>query len=1104
MAYESAMKINLDTDKDDVLVENNAQTIFDHIEELEKDRKNHEKRWFWELLQNAKDSVGNNETVSVEVSLESNNLKFCHTGDPFQKKDILHLIFHGSSKIEEDGKTGRFGTGFMTTHLLSKKVRIKGQVQDLGYFDFILDRNASDYKQQKKSLDESYQRFVDSINPENPFSNEFKTEFIYELNDNGVEIAQKGLSLLPTMLPIVLAFNSKMSSIVTDSIKIQKIKVEEIALADKTLKKHIVKTGENKFLHIVTYDTIDFNLAVVLEKGANGWHISNISENYPKLFFDFPLFGTEKIGLPFILNSLKFDPKRERDGIYLGDIENEKVIQNREVIELAFKNYPSIIEYFGNEGYGNIHHLFSFQLPSEYTWLDENWFLRLLKSIISDLHDINCLSIANQEYQNTLSLSSCKIPYTNDDRKLEQFSNIVCELFPRFTVDVNLLKDWIKVVTGFSNITEQPIESYDFILTKKKIAKLIDSAGNVEKFAENYFNNNLSTAINWIGSFIESLTDNDLQKYSTNYQIIPNQINAFVQKLPDTPKIDNQLDEDLKIVAENYDWNIRKELVHNSISVPPKNFEFLSSEKILDRLDQINRKITPEEIDSKIKKGFVKHLKWLINQKEETRIRNIKVLLNKDEESEKNIYTRQLFTDESKKLLSPPTFWVEKFSFYKELVRQKFVLSEDYSEEIKENEIKFISDLGIIYSQPLIIRKKKASKNDLKLLLENYEDDIPALCNDKGELNHYEIEFSDIPYLTRSEDNILVKTEGSFKSAKALLKFILFQVLNEDSFFDTSEKLENIKFSKCIWVARLRETQWVPVKPSLEEENVNTISERPSTSNIAELIQDDDEILEQLHNEKSATFLNKLGISISDIIWNSIPDAKEKLQWDLTFSKLLASKKIDPSLAQEMLEDDSLQEHYLKKKKEKELINRNQNIGNLFEQAFQRIFESDEMKNSSLSIERTAFGSDYEILIGSDITAANQEVIFKIGSVLIELKATGKSVAELTPLQAETATKNINRFVLAVLPLDNFDINENNVTHHTRFVTNIGSVLKPHYDSYLAYNNEKTNAIKDREKARLSIEDGQVRYQVKSELWEESSLDFNEFIDWLKQENTNK
>ena len=127
---------NLDKTKDKVIIGNNAHTIYEHLKTLENNPK-HRLRWIWELMQNAQDA----NASEINITFESNKISFSHNGLPFSEEDITHLIFHGSSKPELTGKRGKFGTGFMTTHLLSKRVNINGCIEGGGSFNFELIRD---------------------------------------------------------------------------------------------------------------------------------------------------------------------------------------------------------------------------------------------------------------------------------------------------------------------------------------------------------------------------------------------------------------------------------------------------------------------------------------------------------------------------------------------------------------------------------------------------------------------------------------------------------------------------------------------------------------------------------------------------------------------------------------------------------------------------------------------------------------------------------------------------------------------------------------------------------------------------------------------------
>eukprot|EP00122_Pirum_gemmata_P012345 Pgem_evm1s11468 len=88
------------------------------------------RRWAWELLQNAKDVACRN-TVDIKIKVKNDDnddlaLFFSHNGKPFTPDDMTYLIKQVSTK-DRDCKgeplhkktTGNFGTGFLTTHLLS-------------------------------------------------------------------------------------------------------------------------------------------------------------------------------------------------------------------------------------------------------------------------------------------------------------------------------------------------------------------------------------------------------------------------------------------------------------------------------------------------------------------------------------------------------------------------------------------------------------------------------------------------------------------------------------------------------------------------------------------------------------------------------------------------------------------------------------------------------------------------------------------------------------------------------------------------------------------------------------------------------------------------
>lgn len=98
-------------------------------------------------MQNAKDVPNRFGKVSVEIELVSQDiLKFRHNGDCFSIKNITGLVQQVSSKDSQnlEGQTGKFGTGFICTHLLSDIIDVEGIVRYKGIdrrFKIVLDRS---------------------------------------------------------------------------------------------------------------------------------------------------------------------------------------------------------------------------------------------------------------------------------------------------------------------------------------------------------------------------------------------------------------------------------------------------------------------------------------------------------------------------------------------------------------------------------------------------------------------------------------------------------------------------------------------------------------------------------------------------------------------------------------------------------------------------------------------------------------------------------------------------------------------------------------------------------------------------------------------------
>ena len=286
-------------------------------------------RWVSELLQNTRDCAYKDQGVKILIELLDNKLVYKHNSRPFRVKDILSLINQVTSKVDDDETTGKFGTGFMTTMLLSDVVNIKSILQDkdLPYKPFEVDINRSPETSQEivdeinKSINQLYKADEnDAI--QNFNRDDYNTIFTYELkSDKNRKAAMTGILNLNETVYYIFAFSNQYRSIkVSINTKNKKekkeyIKEKETKIADNTYEIKI-KEDNNETKTIITYKKQKENicLAMMVDENKN---ILPIGDKMPKLFISFPLIGSENFPFPIVINCQNLQPNETRSNIAL-------------------------------------------------------------------------------------------------------------------------------------------------------------------------------------------------------------------------------------------------------------------------------------------------------------------------------------------------------------------------------------------------------------------------------------------------------------------------------------------------------------------------------------------------------------------------------------------------------------------------------------------------------------------------------------------------------------------------------------------------------------------------------------------------------------------
>lgn len=319
-------------------------------------------RAIWELLQNAGDYTSNGPAC-VELTLTDSDLYFKHHGLAFTLKTLEDLIRQRSSKNDKT-KVGRFGTGFMTTHVFSRKVYLSGSCYvELGgkssylpFNEFCLNRDFTDPELFVDEADIALRKRMDITEGEGSDIDIYPTIFRYPLSPEKVETISNQIEKTSILMPYVLTFNDTISECTIrnefSNTTIVYSKIDEIGVPQgdsgtllwKTIIE-VTRDGQTKpdTITVRTLRNTEGTDRVVIPELPKGYEVVG---NIPSQFLFFPLLGTENFGTNFIFHSARLTPTEPRDSYELPKDndnliavykENERVLD--EMIKMLFEFY---------------------------------------------------------------------------------------------------------------------------------------------------------------------------------------------------------------------------------------------------------------------------------------------------------------------------------------------------------------------------------------------------------------------------------------------------------------------------------------------------------------------------------------------------------------------------------------------------------------------------------------------------------------------------------------------------------------------------------------------------------------------------------------------
>ena len=590
-----------------------ADKIKGRLRELDQTVENNLGRWAWELLQNAKDSVSENDNkrVSVQIQLSHDNVTFSHNGSFFTEYDIRGLINQISSKEVEVGEqtrnTGRFGTGFLTTHMLSRKVKVAGTLktdaEQYYKFNFLLDRDGRTAKELMPKVELAWKGFDESITLMIGAYDEdaFNTSFSYQLTtDEQRDIASKGVAEFSKLIPYVLTFipNIDNVSIVNNmsSPTCISFKSTDTVLDGYISKVEKIENSVKSNIFIMRKSNHEVSIAIEVDATDHGYSVREI-KSLPKLFCDFPLIGSEGFHFPMVVNSFLFEPLTERDGIFLKNSTTEEVVENRRLLESAVELYKELVAQVSCKKVFDLYNLALTKIPTtDEKHFDRNWYVNNVQTPIRTF--LLSQKIVETNRGGKASLGEVFFPDTDflkeDRERIWQFAS---DLNVRNLPVKEHIQKWSSVIWGECKKVNIGVLTQDL----KEKSNLTNLMKNTDINNENVFN--------WLNDILKYIYEKDTILFNQS-EIVPNQEGSF--RDPKKLFLDEIDDKEIKEIAKLSGDDCYQYLVHDDVFLE----HHVANKTLQDLAQSITSLINQDREGDERNLAINKLIKWFESNKD--------------------------------------------------------------------------------------------------------------------------------------------------------------------------------------------------------------------------------------------------------------------------------------------------------------------------------------------------------------------------------------------------------------------------------------------------------------------------------------------------------
>tara|TARA_R100000306_G_C4379273_1_gene143363 strand:+ start:866 stop:4054 length:3189 start_codon:yes stop_codon:yes gene_type:complete len=492
------------------------------LRDFEKFNSNSSNRAIWELVQNACDLT---TECKIEIDYRNDKFSFSHNGKPFVSKSLISLIKQVSGKYgeEEIEEVGKYGTGFLTTHTFGRKFTINSVLKagelHLPIVDFLIDRSPKEWQLLSDKISDQKKKVYKILEEEQPISvTEYKTTFTFlPESDKEFEYIEKSKIGLDKFIPLVFTINDRLKEVkiinkdgaITRYKFLDRIKFEngERINLYQTI---VIKNNDEQHIYSIVDEETDIEVILPINKDKE---VFEFDVTISRLFFYYPLIGSQDFGINFVINCKHFLPTEPRDGIHLKsdkDQVQDQEAKNREVIdkssELIFEFLRSnVIEVKNPLLYTNV----NFKKDSDDKYLNE-YFENLQNKWNDNLKSLPIVN-TNNGYKTIEEATYLSDDFLNvEEATFDCFYELLAKFYGYIPIKAEVLT-WSRNAINWKNESTK-------LLTHEDLVSKIEEC-KLEDFNKDTLNTYYSYLIN-----------HDLTKFFNDYSLVPN-INGDFNKV---------------------------------------------------------------------------------------------------------------------------------------------------------------------------------------------------------------------------------------------------------------------------------------------------------------------------------------------------------------------------------------------------------------------------------------------------------------------------------------------------------------------------------------------------------------------------------------------